>query len=240
MAEKMSNADDRPDAAIDHKAAIEYWSSVSPDNEGVLGGYPQVSRVDLQGSSNFLAKLRRKSTIHKPSTRLARTVDCGAGIGRITAGFLSKVAEVVDIVEPVVPLTKVITEGEGFKDLRDQGRIGEVFNKGLEDWTPTRQYDLIWNQWCLGQLKDEQLLDYFGRIKDKVTEGGWIVVKENMSTDPEDKDIFDPADSSVTRSDRKFRELFDKAGFKIVATELQRGLPKELFPVRTYALQSGT
>jgi protein N-terminal methyltransferase len=240
MAGKEALAEDQPDSAIDHKAAIEYWSNVSPDNEGVLGGYPQVSRVDLQGSSNFLAKLRRKSSIHKPSTRLARTVDCGAGIGRITAGFLSKVAEVVDIVEPVVQLTKVITEGDEFKELREQGRIGEVFNKGLEDWTPTKQYDLIWNQWCLGQLTDEQLVDYFGRIKDKVTEGGWIVVKENMSTDPDNKDIFDPADSSVTRSDWKFRELFDKAGFKIVATEVQRGMPKELFPVRTYALQSVT
>jgi protein N-terminal methyltransferase len=229
---------DKPDAAIDHKAAIAYWSNVSADNDGVLGGYPQVSRVDLQGSSTFLAKLRRKSALHKPSTRLSRTVDCGAGIGRITAGFLSKVAEVVDIVEPVVQLTKVITEGDDFKELRAQGRIGEVFNKGLEDWTPTRQYDLIWNQWCLGQLTDEQLVDYFERTKDKVTEGGWIVVKENMSTDPEGKDIFDPADSSVTRSDKKFRQLFEQVGFKIVATEVQRGMPKELFPVRSYALQA--
>jgi protein N-terminal methyltransferase len=240
MAGMDIDAQDKPDAAIDHKAAIEYWSNVSPDNEGVLGGYPQVSRVDLQGSANFLAKLRRKSSIHKPSTRLSRTVDCGAGIGRITAGFLSKVAEVVDVVEPVVQLTKVITEGEDFRQLRDEGRIGEIFNQGLEDWTPTRQYDLIWNQWCLGQLTDEQLIDYFGRIKDKVTEGGWIVVKENMSTDEEGKDIFDPADSSVTRSDRKFRELFEKVGYKVVATEVQRGMPKELFPVRTYALQSAT
>jgi protein N-terminal methyltransferase len=231
---------EKPDAAIDHKAAIAYWSSVSPDNEGVLGGYPQVSRVDLQGSSTFLAKLRRKSAIHKPSTRLPRAVDCGAGIGRITAGFLSKVAEVVDVVEPVVQLTKVITEGDGFKELREQGRVGEVYNKGLEDWTPTKPYDLIWNQWCLGQLTDEQLLDYFGRIKDKITEGGWIVVKENMSTDPEGKDIFDPADSSVTRSDKKFRELFEQVGFKIVATEVQRGMPKELFPVRSYALQAAS
>jgi len=238
MAGMDIDAQEKPDAAIDHKAAIEYWSNVTPDDQGVLGGYPQVSRVDLQGSSNFLAKLRRKSSLHKPSTRLPRVVDCGAGIGRITAGFLSKVAEVVDIVEPVEQLTKVITEGDGFKELREQGRVGEIFNRGLEDWTPTQQYDLIWNQWCLGQLTDEQLVDYFERTKDKVTEGGWIVVKENMSTDREGKDIFDPADSSVTRSDRKFRALFEQVGFKLVATEVQRGMPKELFPVRTYALQN--
>lgn len=34
-----------------------------------------------------------------------------------------------------------------------------------------------------------------------------------MSTDAWSKDIFDNVDSSVTRSDVKFRALFDEAGF---------------------------
>jgi protein N-terminal methyltransferase len=225
------------DSAIDHKAALEYWSSVSADNTGVLGGYPQVSRIDLQSSSNFLAKLRRKSTNHAPPKRLTRVVDCGAGIGRITKGFLSKIADTVDIVEPVVNLTKVITEGAEFEDLRKEGRIGKIYNVGLEDWTPEPKYDLIWNQWCLGQLTDAQLLEYFERTKEFVSEGGWIVVKENMSTDIAGNDVFDETDSSVTRADGKFRLLFEKSGLKIVATEVQRGMPKELFPVRTYAMQ---
>jgi protein N-terminal methyltransferase len=239
--EKQSDPPSQPadaDAAIDHKAAIEYWSSISADDNGVLGGYPQVSRVDLQGSANFLAKLRRKSRLHPISRRLGLVVDCGAGIGRITRGFLSKIADAVDIVEPVQKLTDVITKSDSFQDLRSEGRIGQVFNVGLEQWTPSTKYDLIWNQWCLGQLTDAQLVEYFARIKNMVTEGGWVVVKENMSTDPEHKDIFDDTDSSVTRSDRKFRDLFDQAGLKIVSTEMQRGLPKELFPVRTYALQA--
>jgi protein N-terminal methyltransferase len=226
-----------PDAAIDHTAALEYWKSVSPDNNGVLGGYPQVSRVDLQGSSNFLAKLRRRSTLHTLKKRLDRTVDCGAGIGRITKGFLSNVAEIVDIVEPVVELTDVITKGDSFRELRDNGRIGQVYNLGLENWTPTHRYDLVWNQWCLGQLTDTQLLAYLERIKSSVSDGGWIVVKENMSTEPDESDIFDETDSSVTRSDGKFRDLFAQAGLKVIAAELQRGMPKELYPVRTYALQ---
>lgn len=229
--------DSEADAAIDPSAAIAYWASVPADDNGVLGGYPQVSRVDLQGSSNFLAKIRRKSTLHTPKRRLDRVVDCGAGIGRITKGFLSKVAEIVDVVEPVVQLTNVITEGDDFKELRDKGRIGNVYNLGLEDWTPSCRYDVIWNQWCLGQLKDAQLLAYFERIKGSVTEGGWIIVKENMSTEPDESDIFDETDSSVTRSDRKFRQLFEQVGLKVIATEVQRGMPSELYPVRTYALR---
>jgi len=225
------------DAAIDQKLAIEYWSNITADVEGVLGGYPQISRVDLQGNSNFMAKLRRKSKIYSEKRKLDHVVDCGAGIGRITQGFLSKIAHSVDIVEPVVKLTDVISKGDEFKILRENGVIGKIFNTGLETWTPEITYDLIWNQWCLGQLTDAQLSEYLDRIKDKVKPGGWIVVKENMSSDPWGADIFDQTDSSVTRSDRKFRELFEKSGLKITATELQRGLPKELFPVRAYALQ---
>ena len=39
------------------------------------------------------------------------------------------------------------------------------------------------------------------------------------------------------RTDQRFRDLFEKAGIKIKKTEIQNGLPKELYPVRAYALQ---
>jgi len=225
------------DARIDQKAALEYWSNISPDNAGVLGGYPQVSRADLQGSANFLAKLKRKSYDYKNHGRLPRVVDCGAGIGRVTLGFLGKVADVVDVVEPVANLTAVITEGNDFADMREKGRIGKVYNVGLESWTPEVQYDMIWNQWCLGQLNDKQVLDYLVRSKRYLKKGGWVVVKENMSTEPDEEDVFDEADSSVTRTDKKFKSIFAEAGLKIVSTELTKGMPAEIYPVRVYALQ---
>ncbi|KAK5012865.1 hypothetical protein LTR16_000160 [Cryomyces antarcticus] len=225
------------DASIDHAAAIKYWNGVTPTVNGMLGGYPHVSRIDLQGSKTFLAKLRLKSSTHPKTMPLSRVVDCGAGIGRITAGFLSKVADVVDIVEPVKKFTDVITEGNDFRGLREEGRIGKVYNQGLEDWEPVNAYDLIWNQWCLGQLTDAQLVRYLLRSKTTLTKGGWIVVKENMSTDPAGNDIFDEEDNSVTRHDRSFMRLFNQARLQVVATELQKGFPKVLYPVRIYALQ---
>ena len=72
----------------------------------------------------------------------------------------------------------------------------------------------------------------------KAFAGAWIVVKENMSTDPKGWDIFDEKDSSVTRTDAKFRILFKEAGLRILATEVQKGFPKDLYPVRMYALRS--
>ncbi|CAN9431112.1 unnamed protein product [Alternaria alternata] len=228
---------ERPDASIDVTHSLEYWNSVSPDVNGMLGGFPQTSRIDLQGSSNFLTKLRH----------------CGAGIGRITKGLLLGVSNKVDIVEPVKKFTDELVQslgnGEyaGDGESKDRkGQVGEVINLGLQDWIPEPgAYDVIWNQWCVGHLTDAQLVVYLRRCSEglkKAAQGdatskSWVVVKENMSTDIHHKDIYDDEDSSVTRSDKKFRALFQEAGLKIVATEQQRGMPRELFPVRMYALR---
>lgn len=220
-----------PDSHINPTAALAYWSSTAPTVDGVLGGYPQVSRIDLQGSANFLARLRLKSKHHPPGPKLRRAADCGAGIGRITTGFLAKVAETVDVIEPVREFTDVLERGKG--------GVGEIVNLGLEDWEPEpeTQYDLIWNQWCVGQLPDAALVSYLRRLPKALAQGGWIVVKENLSNHHLGEDVYDETDSSVTRTDEKFRKLFREAGMKIVASEIQRGMPKELYEVRSYALQ---
>lgn len=39
------------------------------------------------------------------------------------------------------------------------------------------------------------------------------------------------------RTEDKFKSIFAKAGLKVKRTELQKGMPKELYPVRIWALQ---
>jgi protein N-terminal methyltransferase len=241
-----------PDTLIDHAASITYWNSVSADTAGMLGGFPQTSRIDLQGSSNFLTKLRRKKSsipARESLPPLNRVADCGAGVGRITKEFLLKVAKTVDVVEPVKKFTDELVQGlqsgewagdGAMTRTATRGQVGEVVNLGLQDWTPeVGAYDVIWNQWCLGHLTDAQLVAYLRRCKEGLVEGveSWIVVKENMSSEIHHGDIYDEVDSSVTRSDEKFRTLFGEAGLKIVATDVQRGFPKDLFSVRMYALR---
>lgn len=245
----------RPDASINIDHSLTYWNSVSSDNNGMLGGYPQTSRIDLQGSSNFLTKLRRGKTLasKQPLPPLDRVADCGAGIGRITKGLLLPVAKRVDVVEPVKKFTDELVQslgngeyaGDG-ENTEGKGQVGEVINLGLQDWIPEPGgYDVIWNQWCVGHLTDAQLVVYLRRCiaglrqpkEGEETPRAWIVVKENMSTEIRHTDIYDEEDSSVTRSDESFRKLFKQAGLKILATEQQKGMPKELFPVRMYALR---
>ena len=113
-------------------------------------------------------------------------------IGRITEGLLLGIAEKVDIVEPIAKFSE---------NLKGKAGIGEIFNVGLEDWSPQEsgelKYDLIWNQWCLGHLTDAQLTTYLEKCQKVLKTDGLIIVKENMSTSG--GDVFDEVDSSVTR-----------------------------------------
>ncbi len=68
-------------------------------------------------------------------------------------------------------------------------------------------------------------------------QNGTIIVKENNTNNIDHADEFDPEDSSVTSSDKKVKEIFEKSGLKLIASDLQRGLPKHLYPVRMYALK---
>ena len=113
-------------------------------------------------------------------------------IGRVTEGLLlDGIATQVDVIEPIAKFTV---------GLQDKSGVRTIFNMGLEDWQPSEgvQYDLIWVQWCVGHLTDEQLVQFLKRCKSTlVPKVGVIVVKENNSTSGED--VFDPLDSAVTR-----------------------------------------
>lgn len=118
--------------------------------------------------------------------------------------------------------------------MKGDGRIGEVFVTGLESWKPEEMYDLVWIQWCIGHLTDSQTVEFLGRCKENLQEMGWIVIKENLSSLSED--MFDELDSSVTRTDGKFKSLFASAELRVVREEVQKGFPPELLRVKIYAL----
>jgi protein N-terminal methyltransferase len=230
-------ADQAPDSHISHADALAYWNNVPPTVDSMLGGFPQVSRTDLLGSASFLAVLRKQLNPELPAdAQFPRGVDCGAGIGRVTAGLLSRVCVVVDIVEPI---EKFAAQVRGQK-MAGSGQVEEVYMTGLENWEPEHQYDLMWHQWCLGHLTDVQLVEYLQRCIKALKDGGLIVIKENMSTNRDGKDVFDELDNSVTRTDEKCRKLIEKSGLRIVKTQLQAGFPRGLYPVRFYALQPRT
>lgn len=49
--------DSAPDSRIDHASSIEYWEGIDADVNGMLGGFPHVSRVCLSILLVFAANL---------------------------------------------------------------------------------------------------------------------------------------------------------------------------------------
>lgn len=121
------------------------------------------------------------------------------GIGRVTRDVLSRVATTVDIVEPTEVFAREAEHGGTLQQVREAGKLGTVYHTGLERWHPEPgTYGLIWCQWCIGHLKDVDLVAFLERAARALVsaDSGVIVVKENISTG---ESIFDKTDSSVTR-----------------------------------------
>lgn len=82
MSQKSSDST-APNALVDNSAGKNYWENVDGDVNGMLGGIPSlngfssVSRIDLQGSRTFLARLGigTKSDRHS----INHTLEGGAG-----------------------------------------------------------------------------------------------------------------------------------------------------------------
>lgn len=242
MSPEQPNEDgERVDLKINPSASIDYWNSIPATEGGMLGmlaPYPWYTRIDLRGSKTFIGKVRRLIPGCPTEGKLHQAADCGAGVGRVTEGLLSQVCDVVDAVEPVAKFAQVINKSS----LKSSNVVGDIYTIGLEDWNPDKKYDLMWIQFCIGHLKDHQVVETVKRCCAALTETGVIVLKENISTNPQGNDIYDDEDSSVTRTDAKFRSLFEDAGMRVIASEIQTGFPKNfnLFPVRFYALRPKT
>lgn len=224
-----------PDSQIDYDDAIDYWTAVPATVDGVLGGYGEgtvVPTMDALGSNHFLRKLKSRMIVDPDHRKIA--ADIGAGIGRVTKNVLAKHCDLVDLVEPVKPFVEQM--GNELQELKEEGKIGEIYAVGMQDWEPKEgKYWLIWCQWCVGHLPDQELVKFLERCKKALQPNGTIIVKENNT--PTNNDDFDPEDSSVTRSDTKFKQIFERSGLKLIATDRQKGLPRELYPVRMYALK---
>lgn len=229
------SVEENTDKLINYDDAISYWNDVPATVDGVLGGYGEktsVPRADIVGSSTFMRKLKTRWSCD--SDKIKYGIDFGAGIGRVTRDFLYKICDKIDLLEPVKPFVDQMKIE--LKPLIDQGKIGKIFDIPMQDWeSENKKYALIWCQWCCGHLPDDAFIDWLNQCKIGLQNDGLLVIKENNTNN--DDDLFDPEDSSKTRSDKNFRRLFEKAGWKLIATDLQKGVPRELFPIRMYALK---
>ncbi|XP_077162950.1 N-terminal Xaa-Pro-Lys N-methyltransferase 1 isoform X2 [Paroedura picta] len=79
-----------------YSKAKKYWKDIPPTVDGMLGGYGHISSIDINSSRKFLLRFIRDGSV---KTGVARALDCGAGIGRITKRLLLPLFKTVDMVD---------------------------------------------------------------------------------------------------------------------------------------------
>ncbi|KAK9801358.1 hypothetical protein WJX73_009936 [Symbiochloris irregularis] len=98
----------------------------------------------------------------------------------------------------------------------------------------TPRYHVIWVQWALLYLTDDDAISFFARCRAGLRPGGIIVLKENICTKGF---VVDKEDASLTRSNAYLLQLFSRAKMQVLLNVQQRKFPKDLFKVRMYALK---
>ncbi|XP_054612692.1 N-terminal Xaa-Pro-Lys N-methyltransferase 1 isoform X1 [Dunckerocampus dactyliophorus] len=205
-----------------------YWKEVPPTVDGMLGGYGNISSIDINGSKAFLRKFLGEG---EGKTTAGCALDCGAGIGRISKRLLLPLFKTVDLVD----VTQEFLDKAKTYLGEDGKRVGNYFCLGLQDFVPEGgRYDVIWIQWVIGHLTDNHLVEFLRRCHKALRPNGLIVIKDNVSYEGV---VPDEVDSSVCRDLEIVRSLVGRAGLSIVYEEQQVNFPKEIYHVHTLALR---
>ncbi|KAK9511257.1 hypothetical protein O3M35_005847 [Rhynocoris fuscipes] len=209
-----------------YENAKHYWAKIPATVDGMLGGYGFISQCDLESSARFLQSLLEA----KDGPGGMRALDCGAGIGRITKHLLMKYFKVVDLVEQNKDFIEKVNEFIG-----PSKKLGKLYCTGLQSFVPEEKYDVIWCQWVLGHLTDEDLIKFLKLCQCALSVNGLIVIKENVTSSGEREK--DHVDSSITRPFHALLDIFKSSDLRIIKMEQQTKFPKGLYPVKMFALK---
>lgn len=219
-----------------YRNGVGYWQEVDASVDGVLGGYGKVNDADISASEAFLKPLLSQFLLDNLNNRRLVALDCGAGIGRVTKNLLIRYFNEVDLLEPVPHFLEAARQSlapEGVTH-KDDHKATNFYCVPLQEFKPDYgRYDVIWVQWCIGHLTDDDFVAFFNTAKAGLKPGGFFILKENIARNGF---VLDKEDCSITRSDLYYKELFRRCGLHLYRSKDQKKFPKELFPVKMYAL----
>ena len=235
-----------------YKKREEYWASVEPNLTSVLGN-ENIQLPDVKCSCELLNGLILSKQLNPKCC-----LDCAAGIGRVTEYVLSNFFNEIDLFEK----DKVFLE-KCKKKFAGNDKIKNIYESSLEKFKFEKKYDLIWIQWCLENLEDEDLLPFLKKCYENIKDDGIIIVKENLynideeeeNEEEEDKKEknnkkneikdeknnnyeckYSEADFSKQRPDVFYINLFLKCNFKIKLHFLNPNWPDSMMPLCVYVL----
>jgi len=226
-----------------YQTGYDYYeneATCSATVDGVLGGFANLSKRDLEGSIKFIKYL---TTNIRPELKLTKeennglpthACECGAGIGRVTKGLLLPLGITnSDLVEPSPRLISCAPTYLG----DEYASKCRYFCTGLQDFTPEEEqyYEIIWIQWVIIYITDEDFIDFLKRCAVGLRKGGVIVIKDNTCED--EAFIHDRDDSSITRSLPYILAIAKLVGLRVVYQTFQEDFPKSIFPVPMIAFE---
>ena len=234
-----------------YKKREKHWASKEPTLISVLGGFENSHLPDVKCSCELLNGLILSKQLNPGSS-----LDCGAGIGRVTENVLCNFFKEIDLVEKdkkFIDKCKIKFSGNN--------KIRKIYMCPLESFEFEKKYDLIWVQWCLENLEDEDLEPFLRKCYDNLNDDGIIIVKENLYNLEEEEDDDDnkeekkekkenkenkennnnefkysDLDFSKQRPDAFYINLFIKNKFKIKLHFLNPNWPEDMMPLCVYVL----
>ena len=104
-----------------------------------MGGFGAYSDLDIQGSKEFLLNCFFEMGLPKKKRPHTRSLDCGAGVGRISNDLLKRFYPEIHLIEIAQPLL------DSAKDTLGK-YPAEYFCSSLHTFEPSVAYDVCWAQ----------------------------------------------------------------------------------------------
>lgn len=214
----------------------KYWASKDVSLKSVLGGFEESHLPDVKCSCELLQGLILSKQLNPGSA-----LDCGAGIGRVTEFVLTRFFKEIDLMEKN---PKFVDKCKS--KFSSNEKIKKIYLSPLESFKFERKYDLIFIQWCLENLEDEDLVPFLNKCYDNLENNGLIIVKENLYNSPDSQSLsnenkekefeYSDLDYSKQRPDIFYINLFINNKFKIRNHFLNPNWPENMMPLCVYVL----
>jgi protein N-terminal methyltransferase len=229
-----------------YKKSSSYWETQDATVCGMLGGLDNLHVRDINASRAFLGILESR---HGLRVKDGIALDVGAGIGRITKELLLPLFPVVDMLDQnalyLEESVQYLKPCSG--DFRNVGVVERRIACGMQDFATediakgisyNKRYSLIFVQWCIIYLDDNDFVRHVKTQLQNLAEGGILVIKDNIMNAGKNGFCLDRSDNSIMRSDKYMKSLFARSRARVIAEQAQTDMPRNTFPVRMYALVS--
>lgn len=201
------------------------WEATSAEIKSVAGDFKGTHESDVEISCGLISDLIKENNL-----QTHRVIDCGAGIGRVTQYVLLNFFSNIDILERDEKFIKYCR-----KNFANNKSIANIYHESLESFKYSNNYDLIWIQWCVEELMDDDLTNFLIRSKNALNKNGLIVLKENIISDGR---AFWQSIHQKIRSPELFAKIIKDCDLEIIKYYVQKDNLNEILDVGIFVLRA--